>query len=214
MPTSFAIVTMGRCGSTLLADLLSSHPEIECGGEMLTGFRDIAASEFLERHAFKTARPIRGFKAPFIQLIDHTDLIGEFVLRSYKVIRLRRANTLDHFLSVKLALLNDNWGSNAPYEREQLKVDPWDLAGFARSRQVQEWVMDRFRQRLDQIAVTYETLLSPTTQAAILAFLGAKPAALSTTKIRSRSGTAREIIENYDAIAKLFAGTEHAGLLR
>lgn len=201
---------MGRCGSTLLTELLNSHSQIECGGEILNLADGFGASEFLDQRAYQTERPVRGFKAPFIQLIDRTDMLVEFERRGYRIVRLSRADALDHFLSVKLALLNNNWHSCAPYEVQNVILDPWDFVGFVRSRVVQEWIMDRFCRNLKQHSITYEELLLPAAQQKLLDFLGVGWQVLLAGTVRSRTKTVREIVGNYDELSRFFQSTPYA----
>jgi hypothetical protein len=215
----FAIMSMGRTGSTLLVDLLGSHPQIECRGELINPmmgmFKDhpgLPLREFLDGHAYQTTRPIRGFKMPVNWILYYPGILEEFRRDAYRIVRLRRDDALEHFLSVKLAKRNANWGSDRSYDVERVTIPPWEWLNFVGMRHALEDAMDRFCAGLETLRVTYEEILQETTHAAILEFLGADRRTLTTTTVRGRTRPTPEVVENYDALVRFFAASPYAPL--
>jgi hypothetical protein len=213
----FAIVCEGRSGSNLLVDLLQSHPDIECAGELyhpvVGTFKDHQAltdRQFLDHQVYRTAKPIRGFKMPINWILERPDTIREFRIDQYKIIRLDRENLFDQFLSLKLATLNANWCSDTTYDLQRIRVDPWEWLEFAGVRRGVIWVMDTLCQPFARFRITYEQLLTEHAQTALLQFLGAAPMPLQTRKIRMRTKPVDEIVENYDELAQMFKNSPHA----
>jgi hypothetical protein len=219
MTRYFAIVCEGRTGSNLLVDLLGSHPDIECGPELyhpaIGTFKDhkgITHREFLDRHTYKTMKPIRGFKMPINWILDHPDIIAEFRADGYRIIRLERENLLEQFLSVKLATLNSNWCSASAYEQQSLKIDPWEWLIFVGVRQGINWVADSVCRPFEQFNITYEQLLVKDAQASLCQFLGAEPRILTTITVRMRTKPVHEVVENYDELVGFFAKSPYAAV--
>jgi hypothetical protein len=215
----FIIVCEGRTGSNLLVDLLGSHPQIECAAELyhpqagtFKNYPGISHRKFLDLHTYKTSLPIRGFKMPINWILEHPDIVAEFRADNYKIIRLSRENLFDHFLSLKLAILNLNWCSETVYDVQNLRVDPWEWLGFVGTRHGVSWATDLICAPLNSFRISYEQLLRPESQASMLRFLGADTHALSTVKIRMRTKPVHEIVENYDELVTFFANSPYAGL--
>jgi hypothetical protein len=215
----FVIVCEGRTGSNLLVDLLGSHPQIECAAELyhpqagtFKNYPGISHREFLDLHTYKTSLPIRGFKMPINWILEHPDIVAEFRSDNYKIIRLSRENLFDHFISLKLAILNSNWCSESVYDIQHLKVDPWEWLGFVGTRHGVTWATGLICAGMDSFSITYEHLLLPESQAMMLKFLGADIHELSTVKMRMRTKPVHEIVENYDELVTFFANSPHAHL--
>lgn len=116
---NFVIFGMGRTGSTLLASLLNSHPQICCEGELFHSLRRPLLSHFWRRYplpylAYRQLYPkwvqhkvAYGFKL-------HTKLRGEQIIHTdrflttmaqqgWKIIHLQRARLFDQIISGFLA---------------------------------------------------------------------------------------------------------------
>ena len=110
-PTNkFVIFSQGRTGSTLLVDLLNSHPQINCEDEIfnrqrhLFGRKIIWPYRFLKGMAVLRKQQVFGFKVKIYQLTKHQkmtpkDFLDHLEKQHYKIIYLRRNNFLEHALS-------------------------------------------------------------------------------------------------------------------
>ena len=210
---------MGRTGSTLLAGLLDSHPEIECRGELLGlqyGYVEhpgISRKAFLEHHAYTTSLPIRGFKMPLDWVFNHPGIFDDFAELGYRIIRLDRRNALEHLVSIKLAQTNTDWSSARHYTVQKTRVTPLELFTFIGARNAYNVVLDRFSAPLANAHFHYEDLLRPQTQEHLLNFLGARGHPLKAQTTRQRSGTLAESIENYPDLSRELSKTPYAPLL-
>lgn len=221
VPIYFAIVCMGRTGSTLLADLLNSHPDIECRGELFGlefGYKDypnISRREFLEQYAYETEKPIRGFKMPLDWILrGHFGIFDDFRELGYKIVRLNRANILAHWLSIRLAQVNSNWGSKHIYENQHVRIEPWQFLSFIGRRNAWNQLLDALCEGTNPALFEYERLFETAEQARLLTFLGANVASLSTSKIRQRTAPLSDAIENYDELSAALTTTPFSTLAK
>ena len=110
----FLIFSQGRTGSTLLMDLLSSHPEIHCDGELLY-YRVPFPAQFVKLKSALTLKKHFGFKVKIYQLVeiqnikDPREFIMEFYNRGWKIISLKRENLLRHVISFWFAEENKKY---------------------------------------------------------------------------------------------------------
>lgn len=209
--TRFAIVGMGRTGSTLLVDLLGSHPEIECKGELFgpmnafSNYPQLTRGEFLDQAAYDTDRPIKGFKMPFDWIMEHPGIFDDFESRRYRAILLERQNALDHFLSVKLAALNTDWSSSREYTKQVLSLSPYEFMSFVGIRSYVRTVLNKMCRKLPTHSIIYEELFTPAVRDSLLEFLGAAPSPLLASRtVRARSRMPVDIIENYNELVAFF----------
>lgn len=204
---------MGRTGSTLLADQLDSHPQIECGGEIfgaeygIVEHTGMSRREFLETRAYKTDKPIRGFKMPLDWILKYPGIFDDFRDLNYRIIRLTRTDILGHYVSIQLATKNVNWGSKLPYTNQRVAVDPWGFIAFVYASGFQDMLLDRFSDGMPMAKIDYADLLNEERQATLLKFLGAAERKLTTTTVKQRTVPLRESIENYDAFQAVLATT-------
>lgn len=119
----FVIISGGRTGSTLLVELLNSHPDIRCEGELLHDPL-LAPYTYIERMCGLARKPCFGFKLLEYQLRNVQPTIREprhFVQKlysdKYKIIFLERQNHLRSALSNIIARQRQKFHN---YEKEGL----------------------------------------------------------------------------------------------
>lgn len=108
----FVIFGMRRTGSTLLATLLNSHPQIRCHSELFyQGRWNVIARRPFKSFAFRypllylnwisvTAfRPVVGFKLMVHQNEEMNNLLYRLTERNWQVISIRRRNAIQRVLS-------------------------------------------------------------------------------------------------------------------
>lgn len=137
----FVVITMARTGSNALVDALARHPAIHCDFEIFhpdqifsngvfpgpTEVRDNDIPGFLSKVMAWNAerfpeKKVYGFKL----FTGHAPQIMDQVLAdpAWKKIILRRANTLDQFLSLEIAQQSGAWSSEyAKKKRARIAVD-------------------------------------------------------------------------------------------
>lgn len=227
--TFFAILFVGRQGSSYLQALLDSHPDATCEGELFSptarliadlvrrrtiSFRnsrqkDVAS--YLEKMLHKKGSRVTGFKMPYLSLLEHTDAVEAFKRFGYKIVRLSRDNLLDQYISYRLAALNNSWRSDyGPTKINDFYADPNDvLTAF------EKWTSDnsalhRIASEFPNLHVTYEQLVDGSGVLRCLEFLNLRDAPLESRFKRQRTGAQSEIISNYDELKGHFIQTEWA----
>ncbi|ESY13891.1 hypothetical protein X748_02775 [Mesorhizobium sp. LNJC386A00] len=227
--TFFAIVFVGRQGSSYLQGLIDSHPDATCEGELFSPTvrlladlvrrrtisyrnsrqRDVAA--YLSRKLHKKKSAAIGFKMPYLSLVEHPEAREAFEAFGYKVIRLSRDNLLDQYISFKLAQINNAWRS----DRGSMKIthfaaEPEDVA-----EAFQKWTewdsrLAQLVETLPNLHVTYEELVDGSGVFRSLEFLNLRKVPLHSPFRRQRSGSQSDILENYAELKDHFARTQWA----
>jgi len=194
-PVRFVIFTMPRSGSTWLVNLLRSHPQIQCHGELFQRDQIVTNDRLLRRppfFRFRRAAPglfLRfaysrrlGARAVGLKMLNDQAPAQQAYLvqrRDVRKVLLRRGNILAAYSSLRVALETDQWivpkGGNAT--KKTIRFDSKDYERYARKRST---YYDRRRAELESaggpfIEVLYETLSQPGTHRAILDFLGVDP---------------------------------------
>lgn len=216
--TFFAIVFVGRQGSSFLEGLLDSHPNVRCEGELFapTGryfstCRHQDFGRYLEECLHSSSRKVVGFKMPWMSLLDHPEAWEVLESFGYKLILLTRENLLDQYISMMLAKKNNAWRSD--YGRikiKQFQADFDEAESHFRSWAGQNAMLGQALKSHPSIHITYEQLLEGEGVATVLNFLGLPPAQLESRFKRQRSGSQSEIIQNYAEMKAHFARTRWA----
>lgn len=227
--TFFAIVFVGRQGSSYLQGLLNSHPDATCEGELFSptarlladvirrrtiSFRNSRHStvgSYLLKKLHKKNSKAVGFKMPYLSLVEHPDAIDAFKTFRYRIIRLSRDNLLDQFISFRLATLNDAWRSDRGSTTvTRFSAEPRDVEDAFRNWTRWDAELSAMTETLPNLHVTYEELVGGPGVSRSLEFLELPSIPLHSPFKRQRSGTQSEIIENYFDLKERFADTEWA----
>jgi hypothetical protein len=213
----FVIVAMGRTGSTMLTGMLDSHPQIECRGELFKPGGEFQHSglsrrPYLERAAYLTNAPVKGFKMPFDWILDHPGIFDDLLALGYRVIRLTRVSPVEQFASALLAQKNNAWNSEEPYAAQSIEIDPWNFLTFLGTASLANVAMDRMTAQFQRLYLTYESLGDAQTRASLLRFLGVAQHALTTSTVRSRVVPLQEAVTNYQELVRFFSGGPYAEL--
>lgn len=172
MPRYFTIVCMGRTGSTMLASSLNAHPEILCRGELFDpngAFpgSGMGRSEYL-RHMLETDLPVAGFKMPYEWIRLHPGIVEDFREMDFRLIHLMRTDQVAHFVSPRLAALNEGWVVQKPHDIQQIEVSPWDFVFWLGFKQCATRFLKALCEPFPHIEVTYERLLRSDGREAVL----------------------------------------------
>lgn len=214
----FAIVFLGRQGSSYLEGLLDSHPYVRCEGELFApaarSTRCFAKSNYqdfgryLEESLHNGSHPVIGFKMPWISLLDYPESWDFFRRHRYKLIQLTRDNLLDQYISMMLAKLNNSWRSDrGTIKIRQFVADFQEAEGYFRSWVGQNALLRQALCSYPSVHITYEQLLDGAGVVTASDFLDLPPAPLKSRFKRQRSGRQSDIIENYAEMKAHFAGT-------
>ncbi|MBK8050877.1 MAG: hypothetical protein IPK16_29520 [Anaerolineales bacterium] len=224
----FVIVTNGRTGSTLLVNLLRSHPAIQCEDEILNERRWQGAQRplgwlvrtepapYLAWRARRATKPVFGFKLKTgAQVVDLGRTLGSLYRRGWRLIYLARRDALQQTFSWCVAQASGRWQSNGDHPIRDNNGVTLDVAAF--QRDLSACVQDRqhlaaLLHRWPHLALVYEDDLQhsdlwPATGARLCAFLGVAPAPLTSQVARTWERPYAEVVTNYaEILAAVAAG--------
>lgn len=200
-------MSLQRTGSTWLAEMLDSHPQIGCHDELLRRmvppeppvierldprFRDPDYRfehwrDYLEAALAATGRPIAGFK---LMAAQHDEALAEILADpAWRVVTLDRPNVLAAWSSqliVKATGQAELREGQAAVEHRPL-FEPEAFAQFC-SMRAKRWArVQELLQGREHLALTYPELRRAETWPRLLAFLGADPAVTLSTDMRKRN---------------------------
>jgi hypothetical protein len=218
----FIISCAARTGSTMLQQMLDSHPDVLCHGEVLdSGTVGLLSGRYIEKRwkapevdallwRYRSERPeaflydvvfdAQGARAVGFKFKTDEAFAGDRAQRAFgrlvardvdvKVIRLRRRNLLEQYISHQVARrtgVNYMRADGVPPEVDPITIDAADVIRYMGDVLARERQADEAYASHRQWPVEYEDLLErgPETQAAMLRFLGVdvRPLEVSTRKI-------------------------------
>lgn len=222
----FVILCLARTGSSHLVDLLDSHPEVRCFGEVLNETHPRATEEgwiggsdapdaISHLRGLLTGAGAVGFKLPLNSLRDHPEVAGWIDHEpEIRVIRLRRANALSLLLSRKMlraTLVSQSiYGS---YGDRTVRIEPRECMRALERIEAEDAELDALAQGHETFDVDYESLNDPAALTAAQKFLGVAPQPLRSRYERLRSRSFAETIENWDELSAAISKTRWARLL-
>ena len=220
----FVLFAQGRSGSTLLADLLNSHPQVHCADEILTWPRR-SPRAYVEACSIGHRGNVYGFKVKIHHLTDDQgmDDPGAFLrdlhAEGWHVLYLRRRNVLRQALSAAVAARRDTYHeTSAGHGPSPVHVDVDDL--LWRTAQRVEFV-EQERRALDGVphaAFVYEDdlLSSDRHQAAAaraFAHLGLNEVPVSTGLRRIAARPLADLVRNHVEVVAAVSASPWASLL-
>jgi len=225
----FVILAQGRTGSTLLTQLVGSHPQIVCDGEIFAP-RRFGRIRNDDRHLrgsinmVATRGAYYGFKVKPYELEHHGLDVRTFLERrvadGWAVIHLSRSNFIRHALST-IMLEQDNArraiGASTP-EAGTYRIDPAYLIQNALNRR--EWLRKEglALDGIEHYAITYERhLVAPDehqgTADGIFTWLQLPSSPVQTRTSRQNPDDLSTMIANYDELLEVVEASEFAGML-
>jgi hypothetical protein len=217
----FVIFGLGRSGSTLLKQLLNSHPEIVCEGELLNAEEKYVTNPLLLRLVYRfpylffalrsmlSKKPVYGFTLLFYQYSPPAKLIGKLVKKDWKIIRIYRENSLEQSLSHLVAQQTRVWHryDNQEIQTPKLVITPEELMNRLNIVNTNKKTETKLFENFAHHKVVYEDDLKnesdwTETTRRIFEYLGVNPAPVSASIKKTYSRPYSEIIENYDELIK------------
>jgi hypothetical protein len=222
---TFVILCLGRTGSTHLASLLGSHPDIHCFGELFTDRKTTLDEAFLksaiddpieyvaELTAPLTHRAI-GFKLPLNSIRAHPGALRLLESRELGIIRLRRLNLLALFASRRLlAATRVSRSTRGDYGDTTVTLDPKQCLAVFRRTMEHERYLDALAEGKPIFDLTYEDLAAGRDLEDLQRFLGVEPTTLESRFRRVRSRPLSETIENWSEIESALRGSPYERFL-
>jgi LPS sulfotransferase NodH len=225
--TRFVIVTVGRTGSELLSQLLNSHPQIVCDGELQSGLPRFPARYV--RAAAARARlagaEVYGWKLLVGQFRDVHGIrrpecyVTELSEAGYRVILLERRDHLQQSISWYRALatgFHHHRGEEGAFS--QYEIDPQLLlSSTAKNEEATEWLRRAVADVPHLTLVYEEDLLDAADHAAtverVCRWLDVAPGPTSTDLVKVAPRSTRDMISNWDEVVLAFRDTRFAHLV-
>lgn len=223
----FVIFAQGRTGSTLLIDLLDSHPQIHCDGEILDTRRRFLLRFFLEAKSGRWRRKkTYGFSVRIKHIVDNQKIrdAGSFLADLYRggwnIIYLKRRNILRQTVSVFVVKYRNKWERflSDPPERVAIRID---CKEFLRRMKIRERSLkdeEKALAGLPHLALVYEDHLLKSehhqlTLDGIFEWLGVPSAPVGTNLVKITPEKLSDFIENYDEFIKAVNDAGYARFL-
>lgn len=220
----FVIFASGRTGSSLLMDLLNSHPGIECEDEILS-HRVLSAHRFLDARAALSRRAMFGFKLKLHHLAtqgitDPAAFLGRLHAEGCRIVHLARRDRLRQALSSAVARQRLTQHQTRAGQRPRagpFRIDvPW-LIG--RMRQMDAGLQGERAALtgLPHLALWYEDdlLRRESFQASldrVFDYLGLDQAPVRTEYVRTGTDRLADLVANLAEIRQALRTTEYASL--
>jgi len=227
----FIIFGQSRSGSTLLLELLNSHPDINCEGELFNKFKLYIKTplllKFFTRYPFpyinyrmkKSMAPLYGFKLFFFQVHFPDKCLKQLADRGWKFIHVRRENILDQSLSNIIALETNYWHRRKDEinPNQAINIPPKRLLRVLKTRS--NWRKRELNMMApyDHVTVIYEKDLQNADQwqetaAKVYNYLGLNPVQVKTDLRPTDTRPYTERIENYVELMSMLKTSEFAYL--
>jgi len=216
---SFVIFGQGRSGSTLLKELLNSHPEITCEGELFNTKEKYIKNSFMLRliqkfplayfkyRRFISRSPVYGFTLLQYQASDPRKILSKLQDAGWEIIHISRNNLLNQCMSQLIANKTNLW------HRREEQADAETTVQITLQEMITElinWNSGKIRERknlkgITTVKVVYEDDLFDKnnweqTTARIFKQLGTYPSSVQSSLQKTHNRHYSEIIENYDEL--------------
>ncbi len=232
--TKFVIFAQGRTGSTLLVDLLNSHPDVFTYGEI---FRDGVIRNvrfpriYAEALCSLSKAPVCGFKVKILQLShaqqkDPGETLWDFYRHGWHIIYLKRDNYLRHAISDMLSEATRVYhnvegayvGDEKKAKSRKIHVDYNELFGIMQDLETRQQNEREALRGIPHHTVTYEDdLMGVDNQRRILSslfeFLGLPEHDASTGMRKVAAKNLADNVENFAEIEERLRETKFASFL-
>lgn len=231
MKQAFVLFGMGRTGSTLLASLLNSHPQIQCDGEIFRRGAGVGWYATLNLFWQHHPLPFLAYRQMRAQVLDHrsvygfklhTKLHGDQIVdipgflqrvtqRGWRIIYLERHLLFNQVISSVMARATGRYFGHQPHLEPLLQLE-LPTTEFYNTMQQTIRICQRNRAivaELPHITIIYETELAlaqaqQTTMARICTYLGIpNTASLQTSITKPWTCHYAEMITNYDDLLSI-----------
>ncbi|MDX6273451.1 MAG: hypothetical protein QOJ92_661 [Frankiales bacterium] len=225
VPAKLLVFGQGRTGSTLLGDLLASHPGFHFGNELLRA-RTRWPARYLEglrtRHAGQVfCAHVKPYHlTDFQDVEDVSGWLRTMARRGWVIAHLQRHDVLRHALSnftrnaVGVSHFKDSDARSAP----RLVVRPEDLRTWMDARaRMAAWERELVSGLPHETVVYERDLLPPEawqpTADRLWSAVGLSPVPVTTKLRKINPASLRDLLDNYDEVAASLQGTPYSQFL-
>jgi len=224
----FVILAGPRTGGHLLIDLLNSHPQIYCEGEILHPNRVNKLFSLPLYIKGRTARieknVVHGFKVDINQIkrqkIEPQPFLSHLHHKNWKIIYLQRRNLLLQAISLHIAIARNQWSdtSATPLINSKFTIDSDQLIQNIQKRESCCLEEREVLAQLPHITICYDDELLKAEQHQktadrIFEYLGVDSVPVQTNLARTSTDNLSDFLENYDEIISVLNKTKYAKFL-
>jgi len=232
MKTNFIIFSQSRSGSSLLQELIDSHPEIKCEAEIfnldhgyvghpiyLKVWKKLPYS-FIYYRRLRSVNELYGFKLFYDQLLRPARVIHILHKMGWKIIYLKRNNIIRQVISEIIATDTAQWHrteDDTMNERKfHISVDKF-IAGIAGRLALRETESNILR-TLPHFTLNYEESLEnkadwQNSLNNVFQYLGVKEAFVQSKLRKMYDRPYSEMIQNHDELLEAIKNTKYSKLL-
>jgi LPS sulfotransferase NodH len=234
----FLIVSAARTGSTMLRNMLNSHPDICCHGEvfsmpLIRGFVGLRQGEkspvlhkmqhlrksdplgYLREYVFYPG-PFKAIGAKILYddlLAPEWKVVFDAILadRDLRIVHLFRENRLKRFLSHYITRVTNVHVVTDLKDRppvEPIWVSPKDCVHDIEQVEQLENQFRDFFHEHPVFEITYEQIVGNRKLDELQRFLGLGPATLRTKTVKLNSDKLQDLLKNYGELEQAFRGTK------
>lgn len=229
----FFIYTRGRTGSTVLTDLLNSHPDMLCDYEIFSISNTKSKIKYpllyvnsCSKRATVKNKPVYGFKVKIEQLKnehgykDIAGLLKMFYDNGWKIIYLKRENILSHsisgIISNKTNIFHVRNGNN--FLHEKINIDCRHLLDVMKYFDDLGKQEEQSLKNVPHVNVSYETDLLDNsnhqkTADRIFDFLGINACPVNTGLKKIIPENLKNFIQNYEEMHEAVSSSEYSKYL-
>jgi hypothetical protein len=222
---NFVVFAAGRSGSSLLMDLLNSHPGVHCDDEILS-HRVLSVDRFLAVRAVLAGRAAYGFKLKLHHLTTQRirnpgDFLGRLHAEGCCIVHLARRDLLRQALSSGIArqrLAPHQTGTRGNLRSGPFRIDPGWLLGRMRELDLSLRGERAALASLPHLGLCYEDDLlraerHQATLDRVFDFLGVESAPVASRYVRTGADRLADLVANLDEIGRALRATEYAALV-
>jgi hypothetical protein len=224
--TRFVVFAQGRSGSELLRNLLNSHPEVHCDGEILDHKACFPATVVRGR-SVRVKAQVYGFKLKILHLVrdqgmsDPEHFVQSLYDGGWKIIHLERHNLLRQTLSGMIAKQRGVYHHRRTAAPDTIQKAWIDCDRLVRNMGRRERHLKRERsilQKMAHLTLVYEDDLLDTSchQDAldrVFEYLGVSAVPVRTEQVRITTDRLSGFVQNHQEVVEAVGKTEHARYL-
>ena len=223
----YALLFVGRVGSSYLTSLMNSHPNIQAHMDDVTEIKDQGPDAQLNLVRQFITPPligknkVIGFKTKPANLLDLEGFAELLRQHRCRIIQLQRRNqvksVVSHLNGKRLAEKTGMWGLYDENNRPTaFAIDPEEFDATLKNRQMVEQRLVDYVQslKLPVLAIYYEEMLVnlDDLMKRIFNFLEVAPHSVRASELKITSDDLREVLTNFDELKARYLGTPYEAM--
>lgn len=229
----FVVLGHGRSGSKLLIDLLRSHPDIYCDGEVLNPYfwSRISRHLFLPLwryyptplftyNAVRRRCPAYGFKLFSDHCVWPVQVVRHMHREGWRFIRTQRRDLLAQIISIEVAYTTHRWHrqKGQEYTSTAVVIPPEALLSRLRIKLAERARIDQVLANISHLDIIYEDDLADSdcwnaTSARLLNYLGLPVKTLKCNLVKTWTQPYAKLIANYAELIEAVRQSDYGYLL-